>query len=127
MSESPFPSSKLVGFVATADAQRAKAFYKDVLRLRLISEDQFALVFDIHGTMLRVTSVSEVVAAPYTILGWHVADISASAQYLSTAGVKLERYQGLGQDEGGIWRSPGGTSIAWFKDPDGNTLSISQH
>ena len=116
MTGSPFPSSDIVGFVATSNAQRAKAFYKDLLGLRLIFEDQFALVFDANGTMLRVTSVDKVITAPYTLLGWHVPDIAAAAKYLADSGVQLERFEGLGQDEGGIWRAPGGTSIAWFKE-----------
>ncbi len=127
MSESPFPSSKLVGFVAAVDAQRAKTFYGITLGLRLMTENQFALVFDANGIPLRVALVQEVTAPQYTVLGWQVPDIHAAAKYLKTAGVTLERYDGLQQDELGVWRSPTGASVAWFKDPDGNVLSISQH
>ena len=87
----------------------------------------FALVFDAHGTMLRVTIVKEVVSVGYTVLGWQVQNIVAAANALSQAGVRFERYSGMQQDELGIWSSPSGASVAWFKDPDGNTLSISQH
>lgn len=120
-------SSKIVAFAGVRDAQRAKAFYRDTLGLRMVSEDGFALVFDANGTMLRVSLVREVVAAPYTVLGWEVADIVSTATQLVQAGVKLERYENfVKQDELGVWIAPGGTRVAWFKDPDGNLLSISQ-
>jgi catechol 2,3-dioxygenase-like lactoylglutathione lyase family enzyme len=118
----------MIGFVATSDPDRAKKFYCDTLGLPLVSEQMpFALVFDAHGTMLRVTIVKEVVTAGYTVLGWQVPSIVAAANALSQAGVRFERYSGMQQDELGIWSSPSGASVAWFKDPDGNTLSISQH
>jgi len=121
-------SSKIVAFAGVKDADRARAFYRDTLGLRLVSEDGFALVFDANGTMLRVALVREVVAAPYTVLGWEVDDIVATAKALTKAGVKLEHYESfLKQDKLGIWTAPGGTRVAWFKDPDGNLLSISQH
>lgn len=122
----PFRSYKLVSFVATRDAARAKAFYADTLGLALVSEDPFALVFDANGTMLRVTVVKEIAPAPYTALGWEVPDIAAAARALEQAGVLLERYAGVNQDEQGIWKAPSGARVAWFKDPDGNTLSITQ-
>ncbi len=123
---STLASAELVAFAATTDQKRAIAFYRDVLGLPLVSQDAFAAVFDAHGTMLRVASVSKVVAAPYTVLGWHVADIVGTAKALAIAGVTFERYEGLPQDELGIWVAPGGTRVMWFKDPDGNTLSLSQ-
>jgi catechol 2,3-dioxygenase-like lactoylglutathione lyase family enzyme len=119
-------SQKLVAFVATRDCGRAKAFYRDTLGLRLISEDQFAVVFDAAGTMLRITSVQEVAEAKYTVLGWQVQDIVRTAKNLQKAHVTLERYPGMQQDELGIWNSPSGARVGWFKDPDGNTLSITQ-
>ena len=121
-----FRPYKLVAFVATRDTTRAKAFYADTLGLALIGEDQFAVVFDANGTMLRITAVAEVAAARYTVLGWQVPDIAATARELQRAGVELERYDGMHQDELGIWKSPSGASVGWFKDPDGNTLSITQ-
>jgi len=118
----------LIGFVAASDPERAKKFYRDTLGLPLVSEElPFALVFDAHGTMLRVAIVKEVAPVRYTVLGWQVRDIIAAAKTLSEAGVRFERYPGMEQDELGIWHSPGGAQVAWFKDPDGNTLSISQH
>lgn len=119
-------SEKLIAFVATRDPVRAKAFYRDILGLRLFSEDEFALVFDAAGTMLRVAAVQEVAAAKYTVLGWRVPDIVQVATKLREAHVMLERYQGMQQDELGIWNSPSGAKVAWFKDWDGNTLSITQ-
>ncbi len=118
----------LIGFIAASDPERAKKFYRDTLGLPLVSEElPFALVFDAHGTMLRVSIVQEVVPARYTVLGWQAADIVAAVRALSEAGVRFERYAGMEQDELGIWTSPGGAQVAWFKDPDGNTLSISRH
>jgi catechol 2,3-dioxygenase-like lactoylglutathione lyase family enzyme len=119
-------SQKLMAFVATRDPSHAKAFYRDTLGLYLVSEDQFALVFDAAGTMLRVTTVPEVATAAYTVLGWRVPDIVRTAKDLQKARVALERYAGMQQDELGIWKSPSGARVAWFKDPDGNTLSITQ-
>jgi len=121
-----FGSHKIMAFVATSKPTRARRFYRDILGLRLLNEDGFALAFDAHGTMLRVTVVKEVVATKYTVLGWQVPDIVAAAKRLNTAGVGLQRYPGMGQDKQGIWTSPSGARIGWFKDPDGNTLSITQ-
>ena len=120
-------ASKVVAFLATSDAARAKAFYGEVLGLRLLSEDGFAVVFDANGTTLRVAIVQDVVPAPYTVLGWDVRDIAAIVRGLAEAGVVFERYAWLQQDELGIWNSPSGTKVAWFKDLDGNVLSLSQH
>jgi catechol 2,3-dioxygenase-like lactoylglutathione lyase family enzyme len=125
-SASVLGSAKIIAFLATRDAGRAKAFFRDTLGLPLVSEDPFALVFDVHGTMLRVTPVKEVAAAKYTVLGWQVPDIAAAAKDLGEAGVQFERYTGMQQDELGVWKSPSGARVAWFKDPDGNTLSITQ-
>jgi catechol 2,3-dioxygenase-like lactoylglutathione lyase family enzyme len=120
-------SQKLMAFVATRDAARAKSFYGGALGLRLVSEDGFALVFDANGTLIRVTTVRELNPAPYTVLGWQVDDIESAVRELASAGVTFERYGTFPQDELGIWTAPGGARIAWFKDPDGNTLSLSQH
>jgi catechol 2,3-dioxygenase-like lactoylglutathione lyase family enzyme len=124
--ESLLGSQKLMAFVATRDAGGAKVFYRDTLGLRLVSEDEFALVFDSGGTMLRVTSVQEIAAAKYTVLGWQVPDIVRTTKNLQKAHITLERYPGMQQDELGIWNSPSGAKVAWFKDPDGNTLSVTQ-
>ena len=121
-------SQPVMAFVATTDHARAKGFYRDVLGLQLVEEElPFAVVFDAHGTMLRVTIVKELAPAQYTVLGWRVSDITATVKQLHEAGVKFERYDGMkNQDEQGIWTSPTGARVAWFKDPDGNTLSVTQ-
>jgi catechol 2,3-dioxygenase-like lactoylglutathione lyase family enzyme len=124
--ESILGSQELVAFVATQDPSRAKEFYRDTLGLPLVSEDEFALVFDAAGTMLRVTRVQELAAAKYTVLGWRVRDIVRTAKGLQRVHIILERYAGMQQDELGVWSSPSGARVAWFKDPDGNTLSITQ-
>jgi catechol 2,3-dioxygenase-like lactoylglutathione lyase family enzyme len=121
-----FGSHEIVAFAATSRPATARRFYRDALGLRLVSEDKFALVFDAHGTMLRVSIVQEVLPAGYTVLGWQVPDIVAAATRLRAAGVRLQRYSGMGQDKRDIWTSPSGARVAWFKDPDGNTLSITQ-
>jgi catechol 2,3-dioxygenase-like lactoylglutathione lyase family enzyme len=118
----------IIAFVATSDPERAKKFYGENLGLPLIEEQMpFALVYDAHGTMLRVTIVKAVHPAGYTVLGWNVPDIVAAADGLTAAGIDFDRHPGLPQDQRGIWTSPDGSKVAWFKDPDGNTLSISQH
>jgi catechol 2,3-dioxygenase-like lactoylglutathione lyase family enzyme len=119
-------NSKIVAFVGTLDAERAKAFYRDTLGLTLSEENSFALVFDANGTMLRVTAVHEMKPAGYTVLGWEVPDATAAVRQLASKGVVFSRYPGLAQDDDGIWSSPGGAHIAWFADPDGNVLSLTQ-
>jgi catechol 2,3-dioxygenase-like lactoylglutathione lyase family enzyme len=119
--------NKIVAFVATRDADRAKEFYCDKLGLKFVSDDGFALVFDIAGTMFRIARVKELSLAPYTVLGWEVQDIENAVFDLAKKGVAFERFPGLPQDAQGIWTAPGGAKVAWFKDPDGNILSLSQH
>ena len=119
-------SDNIMAFVATQDPQRAKKFYRDTLGLDLIGEDRFALTFDVSGVMLRVTTVQDIVLAPYTVLGWRIADIRSKIAELVSRGIVFERYGYFEQDELGIWQAPGGAQIAWFKDPDGNTLSLAQ-
>ena len=117
---------KLVAFVSTTDADRARAFYGTVLGLRLESDDGFALLFDANGTPLRITKVDFLAPAPFTVMGWEVANIAKTAARLRERGVAFERYPGMAQDEHGIWLAPGGARVAWFKDPDGNLLSITE-
>ena len=120
-------SQKIMAFVGVRDPERAKAFYRDTLGLNLVNEQlPFALVFDAQGIMLRVSIVQKVAAAPYTVLGWEVRDIAARVKELTSAGVEFERFEGMKQDKSGIWKSPAGARIAWFKDPDGNLLSLTQ-
>jgi len=119
-------NSKIISFVATRNSASARKFYEETLGLALISEDPFAIVFDVKGTMLRVQKVPEMSPAHHTVLGWDVHDIRAEIEALTKKGVRFERFDGLPQDELGIWTSPVGGKIAWFKDPDGNTLSLTQ-
>ena len=120
-------SEKLIAFVSTTNADRARAFFRDTLKLTLVSEDGFALVFDSGGTHLRVSIAKEVIPAPYTVLGWDVKDIRETVIALKTAGVVFEIFGFFKQDELGIWTAPSGDQVAWFKDPDGNILSVSHH
>lgn len=119
-------NSNVVALVATSRPDEAKRFYGETLGLHLLADDPFAIVFDAHGVMLRVQKVEGHAPSPYTVLGWDVTDIHASVDELSAKGLRFERYEGLGQDASGIWASPSGAQIAWFKDPDGNTLSLTQ-
>jgi len=120
-------SMKIVGFVQRPE--NARVFYQEVLGLRFLSEDQFALEFDANGMLLRVANVSSVpgfAPAPFTILGWEVPDVKDVVRGLRGKGVEFERFYGMTQDELGIWTSPGGARVAWFKDPDGNVLSVTE-
>jgi catechol 2,3-dioxygenase-like lactoylglutathione lyase family enzyme len=122
---------KLIGFIPTRNAELAREFYERRLRLRFVFDDQFALVFhsggDSDGSMIRVVRVGEFTPLPFTILGWETANIEQEVRDFSQRGIIFERYGFPGQDERGIWTAPGGAKVAWFKDPDGNVLSLSQH
>ena len=118
--------SNIIAFLATADGPRARTFYGSIVGLRLVADDPFALVFDANGVMVRIQKVETVTPVAYTALGWHVADIVATIRSLRAKGVELERYGGLEQDDFGVWTSPSGARIAWFKDPDGHVLSLTQ-
>jgi predicted enzyme related to lactoylglutathione lyase len=116
----------LIGFIPSTDADRARNFYVDVLKLKFESEDQFALIVSANGNAIRVVRVKTFTPAPYTILGWEVADIVKEVTTLTEAGVEFARYPYLQQDDLAIWASPSGTRVAWLHDPDGNVLSLSQ-
>ena len=119
-----------VAFIPTQKPEAARAFYEKTLGLRFESADQFAIVFRLGpepGIMLRVTPAPKFTPHPFTTFGWQVDDIVASVTELAAKGVEFMRYGFMEQDELGIWNAPGGTKVAWFKDPDGNTLSLSQH
>lgn len=119
-------NSQIMAFVPTQDSNRARAFYEGVLGLRFISDDPFALVMEAAGTSLRIAKTENFVAAPFTILGWQVADIQSTMTHLKARGVVGMRYDFLAQDPLGIWQAPGGAQVAWFKDPDGNLLSVTE-
>jgi catechol 2,3-dioxygenase-like lactoylglutathione lyase family enzyme len=120
--------SKLIAFAPTTDPVKARAFYEGALGLRLVSDEApFALVFDANGTMLRVTTVHEHHPDPFTVLGWHVEDIEAAVEKLTAAGVVFLRYPGMNDaDPHAVWNAPSGARVAWFKDPDGNVLGLTQ-
>ena len=119
-------AAEVIAFAASADLRQARAFYEQILGLRLLEQNDFACVFDSNGTMLRVTAVAEPARPGYTVLGWRVADIAAAVRGLTGRGVVFLRYDGMDQDENGVWTTPGGDKIAWFADPDGNVLSLTQ-
>jgi catechol 2,3-dioxygenase-like lactoylglutathione lyase family enzyme len=119
-------TSEVIAFAASADLRKARAFYEQVLGLRLIEQNDFACVFDANGTMLRVTAVAEVAQPGYTVLGWRVSDITAAVRGLTARGVAFLRYDGMDLDDDGVWTTPGGDKIAWFADPGGNVLSLTQ-
>lgn len=114
-----------VGFLLITDAARAKHFYGDVLGLSLLHEDDYAIVVDAGGTTLRLSIVEDVPAPAGTNAGWLVPDVNAAVRELATAGVTFERFPGMDQDADGVWRpSRDGAAVAWFRDPDGNRLSL---
>jgi catechol 2,3-dioxygenase-like lactoylglutathione lyase family enzyme len=115
-----------MAFIATKSAEKALEFYRDRLGLTLVEDSPFALVFRSGTVELRVQKVEAVTVAPYTVLGWIVPDIVSAVQGLSRVGVVFERYPGIDQDEFGIWKTPGSARVAWFKDPEGHTLSLTQ-
>jgi predicted enzyme related to lactoylglutathione lyase len=119
-------SSDLIAFVATTDLSRAQSFYEATLGLRLLGQDDYACVFDANGTMVRVTATADFVRPSHTVLGWKVADITATASELTSRGVRFMRLDGLEQDAHGAWTAPSGDRVAWFKDPDGNALSLTE-
>jgi catechol 2,3-dioxygenase-like lactoylglutathione lyase family enzyme len=119
-------SSHIVAFAAATDLQRARAFYEHVLGLPVAEHNDFACVLDANGTMLRITAVREVRPAGYTVLGWRVTDMAAAVRGLTARGVVFLRYEGMDQDGDGVWTTPGGDKVAWFADPDGNVLSLTQ-
>jgi catechol 2,3-dioxygenase-like lactoylglutathione lyase family enzyme len=119
-------TSDVIAFASTTDLARARAFYEATLGLPVVDENAYACVFDAHGTMLRITAVAEVAHPGYTVLGWRVADISETIAHLATLGVVFARYDGMAQDPQGVWTTPNGDRIAWFTDPDGNVLSLTE-
>ncbi len=120
-------SMKLVAFVPTRDSDKARAFYEGALGLRFIKDDGFALVMDANGIMIRIAKMKDFTPAPFTILGWQVSEIENVVRSLRNREVQFEIFGFFKQDELGIWTAPTGDKVAWFKDPDGNILSVSQH
>ncbi len=120
-------SNKIVGFVATKDYAKARNFYEHILGIEFVNQDPFAIEFRSGGNMIRISKVPDFTPVPFTVLGWEVEDIRTVVQDLTKRGVSFEKYSFLKQDDLGIWDAPGGARVAWFKDPDGNLLSVSQH
>ena len=120
-------SAKAMTFIVTSDRAKAKTFYGDTLGLPLTHEDNFAAVYDLNGTMLRIATVKDHVPQSHTVLGWEVDDIAATVAALRAKGVAFKIFEGFGQDDLGIWTAPGSSNkVAWFNDLDGNVLSLTQ-
>jgi catechol 2,3-dioxygenase-like lactoylglutathione lyase family enzyme len=117
----------IIAFVPTRNAEKSRAFYEGVLGLRFVKDDGFALVLDANGIMVRVAKAPEFKPMPFTILGWQVSEIEKVVRGLQEKGVHFEVFGFFKQDELGIWTAPTGDKVAWFKDPDGNILSVSEH
>jgi len=120
-------TTDIVAFVPTTDPARARAFYEGLLELSFVSEDGFALVLNANGIMIRVVKLEKFTPVQYTILGWKVTEIEKVVARLEKQGVHFEQFGFFKQDDLGIWTAPNGDKVAWFKDPDGNTLSVSEH
>ena len=120
-------TTNIVAFVAVADYDKSRAFYEGILGLTFVKNDGFALVMDANGIMVRFVKMPAVTPQPFTVLGWRVDDVVAAVRTLLARDVAFELYSGLDQDDLRIWTSPSGARIAWFRDPDGNLLSIAQH
>ncbi len=121
------PSATAIAFVLTRDRAVSDAFYRDILSLTFKTDDGFAAVFDLNGADLRITHVADHTAAPHPVLGWQVTDIASTVADLTAKGVVMTIYPGMGQDETGVWTSPDGKArVAFFPDPDGNMLSLTQ-
>ena len=120
-------SEQMVAFVPTIDLDRARDFYGSVLGLPLEQTTPYACVLRAGNAKLRVTKVEELMPQPFTVLGWEVPDVVQAVRDLVARGIAFERYDGMDQDENGMWTTPRGDKVAWFKDPDANTLSVTQH
>ncbi len=118
---------KLIGFVPTKDSARSREFYEGKLGFKFVSDDQFALVMQAGESMIRIAKAGKFTPAQYTVMGWEVTDIEAMVKWLNGRGVTFEKYPFVQDQKSGIWTTPNGDKVAWFKDPDGNVLSLSQH
>lgn len=120
------PDTEMVSFLCVTDRARARAFYGETLGLTLEADTPFALVYRCGGRSLRISEFAGLKPQPFTVCGWQVADVRAAARALAAKGVSFNRYDGMGQDEDGLWQPPGGDGyVTWFNDPDGNVLSLS--
>jgi catechol 2,3-dioxygenase-like lactoylglutathione lyase family enzyme len=117
---------RVKAFVSTVQPDKAREFYQKILGLKLLSEDSYGIEFDANGAHLRVTFVEKLNPQPFTVLGWDAIDVASTVKSLTEKGITFERYSFIEQDDSCIWTAPGGTRVAWFKDPDGNLLSVSE-
>jgi hypothetical protein len=120
-------ASKIIGFVPTKDSTEARNFYESKLGFQFVSDDMYALVMRAGQTMIRIAKANDFTPAPYTVLGWEVPNIEEMVVWLMKRGVTFEKYPFIQDQKCGIWTAPSGDRVAWFKDPDGNILSVSQH
>ncbi|MGD0826022.1 MAG: VOC family protein [Terriglobales bacterium] len=120
-------SGKIIGFVPTKDSTKARSFYEGQLGFQFVSDDMFALVMKAGDYQVRIAKVHDFTPAPYTVLGWEVSNIEEVVAWLTAKGVTFEKYPFIQDAERGIWTAPTGDKVAWFKDSDGNVLSVSQH
>jgi catechol 2,3-dioxygenase-like lactoylglutathione lyase family enzyme len=121
-------AARVVAFVGSSDLDRSRAFYEGVLGLTIVEASPFALVARTSAspTTIRITATSSASPAGYTVLGWTIDDIAATVADLTKRGVAFTRFDGMEQDAAGVWTSPSGDKVAWFSDPDGNTLSLTE-
>jgi catechol 2,3-dioxygenase-like lactoylglutathione lyase family enzyme len=119
-------SAAAVAFVPSTDLDRSQRFFTEVLDLAVEQLTPYACVLRAGSTMLRVTRVDGLTPQPFTVFGWAVDDLRSVATGLTARGVTFLRYDGMNQDEAGVWTTPGGDLIAWFRDPDGNILSLTE-
>jgi catechol 2,3-dioxygenase-like lactoylglutathione lyase family enzyme len=117
----------MVGFLLTKDYEKARAFYEGNLGFEFVSLDQFALVMQAGKSMIRIVKVPTFTPLQSTVLGWQVGDIGVMVDWLTNRGVTFEKYPFVQDKERGIWTAPDGSKVAWFKDPDGNVLGVSEH
>jgi catechol 2,3-dioxygenase-like lactoylglutathione lyase family enzyme len=120
-------SGKMVGFIETTDYEKARAFYEGKLGFAFVSQDQFALVVQAGEHHIRIARVADFTPFAGTVLGWEVTDVKAVVLWLKDRGVVTEKYPFVPDKELGIWKSPSGNQVAWFKDPDGNVLSVNDN
>jgi len=120
-------NARLQTIIWTADRARADGFYGEVLGLARRGESHGASVYDVGGAELRVSPVPSTEPSPHTVLGFAVADIDVIAAALSARHVPTERFPNFNHDERGVWRAPDGAQVLWFRDPDGNLLSVVQY
>jgi catechol 2,3-dioxygenase-like lactoylglutathione lyase family enzyme len=120
-------AGKLIGLVPTTDSKRSREFYEGKLGFKFVSDDQFALVMQAGESMIRIAKAGKFTPAQYTVMGWEVTDIEKMVKWLTGRGVTFEKYPFVQDQKQGIWTTPKGDKVAWFKDPDGNVLSLSQH